>query len=104
RSAARSDSATSAWGPGAAREPRLVGDAVPALASAHESRGRLRAADAEALGRGLGAADRARGARAGRARRPARLRLRVVRRAPLPQGVLALRGARRLPLRRPRAT
>src|SRR5262245_21450741 len=39
-------------------------------------------------------------ARADRARRPARLRLRLVRRAPFPGGILALLGARGVPRRR----
>ena len=63
----------------------------------HEVRNLLRAPAAAALGRGRRAAPLPGGARPGRARRPARHRLRVGGRAPLPRGVLALVGARGLP-------
>ena len=65
-----------------------------------EVRAVLRAPGAPAVGRGRRAAHLRRSARADRAGRSARLRLRVGRRAPLPRGVLALERARGVPRRR----
>ena len=62
-----------------------------------EVRHLLRAPAAQAVGPRGGVAHRPGGARAGRARRPARLRLRLGGRAPLPRGIFPLLGAGGVP-------
>src|SRR5262245_52735357 len=78
-------------------QPSPPADVGRAKERACEVRDLLRAPAAPALGRTKRVRSPAEFPRADRARRPARLRLRVARRAPLPRGVLTLLGTGGLP-------